>query len=156
MKADVNIKHFSAHRLSVEGLKAHLMMLESMYGFNADGVLLDYMDLLMMPTHIRDEVKQLTWVGEELRALAEERHLALWTATQTNRLGGTKQTAMMEDISGDYMKNATADVVISLNQTEKEQMEDVMRWFYMKNRAGKKHQTFTVVTDFDRSRFEAA
>lgn len=156
LKADINIKHFSAHRLSVEGLKAHLLLLKSMYGFDPDALLLDYMDLMQMPTHIKDEVAQLTWVGEELRTMAEELNIAIWSATQTNRGGVTKQTAMMEDVAGDFKKIATADVVISLNQTLQEQQEDIMRWFYVKNRAGKKHQTFTTVTNFERSRIEPA
>lgn len=156
LKSDINIKHWSAHRLSTEGIKAHLLMLESLYGFKPDALLLDYMDLLMMPTHIRDEVKQLTWTGEELRAIAEEHNLALWTATQTNRGGSQKETARMDDVAGDFMKNATADVVITLNQTLKEQEEDVLRWFYAKSRAGKKHMTYTTITNFDKSRIEVA
>lgn len=156
LKADINIKHFSAHRLSVEGLHSHLLMLRSMHGFYPDAILLDYMDLMMMPTHIKDEVGQLTWVGEELRSMAEEENIAMWSATQTNRGGVNKQTVNMSDVAGDFKKMATADVVISLNQNEKEQQEDIMRWFYVKNRAGKKHQTFTTVTNFERSRIEPA
>ena len=156
LKADINIKHFPAHRLSVDGLRAHIMLLRSMFGFKPDAILLDYMDLMMMPTHIRDEVSQLTWIGEEFRTMAEEENVAFWTATQTNRGGAGKATAKMEDVAGDFKKMATADVVISLNQTEQEQQEDVMRWFYIKNRAGKKHGVYTTITNFERSRIEPA
>lgn len=155
LKADVNIKHFSAHRLSVAGLRAHIMLLRSI-GFDPDAVVLDYMDLMEMPTHIRDEVNQLTWVGEELRALAEEENLAMWSATQTNRSGAQKQTSKMEDVAGDFKKMATADVVWSLNQNEEEQQEDLMRWFVVKNRVGKKHNTYSTITNFEHSRIEPA
>ena len=156
LQADVNIKFFNMHRLSVEGLRAYLMMLESVHGFKPDLVILDYLDLMQMPTHIKDEVKQLTWVGEELRTMADEMNFACWTATQTNRGGASKDTVKSDDVAGDFQKIAYADMILSLNQTQKEAEEGIMRIFWLKTRAGKKYQTFTTFTDFDRARIEPA
>jgi hypothetical protein len=156
LNVDVNIKSWNPHRLSIEGLKAHLLMLESLHGFKPDALIVDYLHLLQMPTHIRDEIKQLTWVGEELRALGGELNMAVWTATQTGRGALNKQTAMAEDVAGDFQKIAYADHVCSLNQTLEEQNEDMMRIFWVKTRAGKKWQTYNVYTDFNKSKMEPA
>ncbi|HEY6021390.1 MAG TPA: DnaB-like helicase C-terminal domain-containing protein, partial [Candidatus Paceibacterota bacterium] len=66
--SDIYIKEFPAHRLTMEGLRAHLMLLKSRDGFVPDAILLDYLDLMAMPTHIKDEIKQLAWLGVEYRA----------------------------------------------------------------------------------------
>jgi replicative DNA helicase len=114
------------------------------------------MDIMALPTHIQEEHKQLAWLGVELRALAYEMNVAMWTATQTNRGAVSKQTAMGDDIAGDFTKVATCDALISLNQTLKEAEDDAARIFWVKNRVGRKHLTFNVVTDFDRSLIQSA
>ena len=55
MGADIYIKDYPAHRLSLEMLKAHLLLLKSQYGFVPDAVMLDYLDIMQHPTHIKEE-----------------------------------------------------------------------------------------------------
>lgn len=151
--ADIYIKEFPAHKLSIAGLRAHIMMLKARDGFDLDLLLLDYLDLLEMPTHIRDEVKQLAWLGVELRALCGSLGCAGATVTQTNRGGISKETAMGEDIAGDFTKLATADALASINQTKKEAEEDKARLVWLKNRVGRKFGSYDLITDFERSTY---
>lgn len=149
--SDIYIKEFPAHKLTIEGLRAHLMLLKSRDGFEPDAIIVDYMDLMAMPTHIKDEVKQLAWLGVELRALMGAMNAAGATATQTNRGGYSKETSMGDDIAGDFTKLATADLLTSLNQTAKEAEADEARMVWVKNRVGRKFGSYNLSVDFERS-----
>lgn len=154
LKADVHIAEFPTNRLSIEGIVAYLTMLESQFNFQPDAIIVDYVDILERPKHIREDHLQLEWLTSELRAIAGEFNKAVWSASQVNRTGTEKQTAMMSDMAGSFAKNMIADIIIGLNQTIKEQEDDMLRTFWMKNRAGRKFMTDTLITDFDRARFE--
>jgi replicative DNA helicase len=151
LKADVYIKEFPSGRLTIEMLKAHLLLMQSRDDFHPDVVIVDYMDIMAMPAHIKEPIEQLTWLGIELRALAYEMNVALWTATQTNRGGVDKEIVSEADVAGDFKKMATSDVVISINQTKKEAVLNEARVFYVKNRIGKKYTTHPIITDFERT-----
>jgi replicative DNA helicase len=151
LKSDIYIKSFPSGRLTLETLKAHILMLQSRDDFHPDVILVDYMDIMQMPSHIKEPIDQLTWIGVELRAMAWELNVAIWTATQTNRGAVDKELASEADVAGDFKKMATADVVVSINQTKKEAVLDEARWFYVKNRIGKKYTTHGILTDFERT-----
>lgn len=149
--ADVYIKEFPAHRLTIEMLKAHLLLLKSRDSFVPDMIIVDYLDLMALPAHIKEEHHKLAWMGVELRALARYMDAATLTASQTNRGGQTKETSGGEDVAGDFTKLATADAMVSVNQTQKEQEEDEARIYWIKNRVGRKGRTYKILTDFDRT-----
>lgn len=151
LKADVYIKEFPSGRLTVEMLRAHMLLMQSRDDFHPDVVIVDYMDIMAMPSHIKEEQQQLAWLGVELRALAYDMNVALWTATQTNRGGVDKEIVSEADVAGDFKKMATSDVVISINQTKKEAVLNEARVFYVKNRIGKKYTTHPIITDFERT-----
>jgi replicative DNA helicase len=151
LKADVYIKEFPSGRLTMEMLRAHLLLLQSRDDFHPDVVIVDYMDIMAMPPHIKDPIEQLTWIGVELRGLAWDFNVALWTATQTNRGGVDKEIVSEGDVAGDFKKMATSDVVVSINQTKKEAVLNEARLFYVKNRIGKKYTTHPIITDFERT-----
>lgn len=151
LHADVYIQDFPPNRLTIDGLRAQIMLMKSRDEFVPDYILVDYMDIMAMPTHIKEPHLQLAWLGVELRALAVELGVPIVTATQTTRGGSTKETAMQDDIAGDFTKVATSDFLVSLNQTVKEVEEEQARLFWIKNRLGVKHKTYKLQTDFERT-----
>lgn len=154
--SDIYIKEFPPHRLSAGGLRAHLMMLKAMTGFEPDLTIIDYMDLMELPEHIKDEFKQLAWLGVELRGMGGMLNQGIATASQTNRGGSSKETAMGEDIAGDFTKMATADFLVSFNQTKKEAEEHALRIQWLKNRVGPKYNLYQAVADYERSLIQPA
>lgn len=160
VKADINVKDFPSNRLTIEELYGYLIMLESSHGFKPEVLIVDYLDILAPPEHLlrKEKHEQQEWNMLELRAMASELDVATWTATQEGRgkRGEDKQTSGLEDVAGSYMKGAHADIVITMNQNQQEQQDDLLRFFWAKNRFGKKFVTFTVITDFDKSRLEPA
>jgi replicative DNA helicase len=153
--ADIYIQRFPAHRLSMEGLRSELMLLKSRDGFVPDVVIVDYLDLMQMPTHIKEPREQLKWLGIEYRALSIELNFAGVSATQTNRGGAQKEVAMETDVGEDFSKVATCDFMFSLNQSLKETTDELVRLFWIKNRLGIKRKTYKLITDFERSTFIA-
>ncbi len=151
LHSDVYIQDFPPNRLTIDGLRAQVLLMKTRDGFVPDYIIVDYMDIMAMPTHIKETHLQLAWLGVELRALASELGVGLATATQTNRGGSTKETAMQDDISGDFTKVATSDFLVSMNQTPKEVEEEMCRLFWIKNRLGVKHRSYKMLTDFERS-----
>lgn len=154
LKTDVNIVEFPPSRLSPEGIVSYLTALESQHGFIPEWIIVDYLDILERPKHIRDDHLQREWLTLEVRAIAKEMKLLVWSASQVNATGTEKATAMMTDIAGAFSKNMHADGIIGFNQTVKEQEDDMLRTFWMKNRAGRKFMTDTLVTNFDQARLE--
>ncbi len=155
LKSDIAVRDFPSNRLTIDDLYGYLIMLESSFGFKPDMVILDYLDIMAKPIHISKEThEQQDWLVLELRAMAIELDVALWTATQNNRGSLLKETSGLEDVGGGFTKGAHADIVITLNQNQQEQKDEMLRAFWAKNRYGKKFITYTFLTDFDRARLE--
>ena len=153
-KADIHIAEFAANRLSIEGIVAYLTNLESQHNFDPDWIIVDYLDILERPRHIKEDHLQREWLTLELRAMGIEMNKLMISASQVNSVGAEKQTAMMTDLSGAFAKNMHADIIIGLNQTVQEQEQDLLRTFWLKNRAGRKHCSDVLHTDFERARLE--
>jgi replicative DNA helicase len=151
--ADIYIQRFPAHRLSMDALRSELMLLRSRDNFVPDVVIVDYLDLMAMPSHTKEKRDQIQWLGEEFRTLAIELNFAGITGSQTNRGGAQKEVATETDVAEDWSKVATCDFMFSLNQNVKETEEEKIRLFWVKNRLGIKRKTYNLLTDFERSTF---
>lgn len=122
------IKEFPTKALSFQRLRAYLDGLEGSTKYIPDVIILDYGDLMALPS------KESRWVelGElwgQLRGLAVERNIMMVTATQTNREGAKSSTGKATDVSGDWSKIATADVTLIYNQTGSEHDLGIARLF---------------------------
>lgn len=154
IKSDVYIAEYPTDRLTIDEIIGVLTVLESQKGFKPDVVMVDYADLLKRPSFIKEDHRQIEWLYKQLRALASETNSLVWTASQVNVAGAEKPTAMNTDISGAFAKNMIVDGMIGLNQTVAEQEAGVLRTMWLKNRAGRKYMTNTMLADFERCRFE--
>lgn len=156
IKSDVAVKEFQSGRLSLDELYGYLIMLESVHDFKPEVILLDYLDILAPPPHIKEKHEQQEYNLLEYRAMMQDLNTAGWTATQGGRGSLSKETSSLEDVAGGFLKGAHADIVITLNQNQQEQQDDILRAYWAKNRFGKKFVTYNLITDFDRSRLEPA
>jgi archaellum biogenesis ATPase FlaH len=93
-------------------------------------------------------------VSEELRGLAIEFNVPLWTATQVNRTGFASSDPEMTDIADSFSLTGTADFMISLTETE--QLEKLGQFLIkqLKNRYNNKatNKRFIVGVDKDKMR----
>jgi replicative DNA helicase len=104
-------------------------------GIILDLVIVDYADIMAAEYRSDNLIDNMRAIYIDLRAIAFEQNLAMLTATQTNRTGATKHTSKMTDVSEDFNKIRTADVVLGLNATddEKKSGEARIHWVASRN-----------------------
>jgi replicative DNA helicase len=112
------IKQFPTGNLTVGGLRSFLDQLEAIRRFTPDLLLLDYADLMSVNAmHKRESLGQ---IYAELRGLAVERNIAIATASQGTRAGAKAKVLRETDVAEDWSKIATADVILTYNQSDVE------------------------------------
>jgi len=126
------IKHFPTKSCTIDMLSAHMDMLADI-DYEPEVLLVDYLDILKWSSHL-EKIDGLAENAESLRRLAGERHVPLWSATQTNRDAINKIIYGMENIGGAYEKAQIVDVIICICQTEDEKRANIWRLFVAKNR----------------------
>lgn len=124
-------------------------------GWHPDVVVVDYLEL-MMSRHAhynKDEYQRQKHVATELRGLAKNEDVLVFTATQTNRGGSTETNIDLASAAESYGKNMPLDYVVSLNQSDEDRqcVPAKMRFFVAKNRNGLKHQTVHCEVYYERS-----
>lgn len=122
------IKQFPTGQLSIRGLEAYLDRIEESLSFRPDLLILDYADLLQVKSveHYRIALGE---VYKQLRGIAVEREIAIATASQSNREGAKRRKVTETEVAEDFSKIATADCVVTYNQTPQERMLNLARVF---------------------------
>ena len=129
------IKYFPTKAASVQTLGAHLKQIE-LSGVNIDMVIVDYADILMPTGFFKEKRHAIGNIYEDLRGLAGELEIPIWTASQANR------SALEEDVIGadkaaeDYSKVMTADFVMSMSRKVEDKIANTGRFHVIKNRFG--------------------
>ena len=91
-------------------------------------------------------------ISEELRGLAIEFNVPIWTATQVNRMGMNSSDPNMTDIADSFALTGTADFMISLTETE--QLEKLGQYMVkqLKNRYNNKTTNKRFIVGVDKSK----
>ena len=146
------IKRYPTKQASVATIRAHLLQCFSS-GFEPDLVLVDYLDLIKPPRFYKEKRDELTATTEELKGLALELNLPIWSATQSNRASVSLETHTEEHVAEDWGKMAAPDIVITINQVKEEVDDEIMRLFIAKNRNGARYRTVKIKTSLARMCF---
>ena len=147
------IKEYPTGSASVVTIRNHIEKL-SLKGFRPHLIIIDYADI-MKSTRSYDSLRhELKLVYEELRNLAMELEIPVWTASQANRDSAQSDIVGLENMSEAYGKAMVADVVISISRKAAEKSTGVGRLFIAKNRAGRDGIVFPVTIDTSMSAFE--
>jgi len=116
------IKEYPAGSVHVNNFRALLHELRLKKNFVPDVILVDYLNLMASSRIKATENTHITIlaIAEELRALAQEFHIPIWSATQLNAEGMESSDPGMTDISGSKVGLiATADLMWMLVSSEK-------------------------------------
>lgn len=97
-------------------------------------IVIDYIDLIAPANRKLEGRFALTAVAQELREIAAEFGVGVWTATQANRPSWDKSIVKMSDVSEAIGKVEKADVIVTLNQTAEEKACGTMRFVIEKAR----------------------
>jgi len=141
------IKEFPTGLANINDIRSLLVQLRNYEDFSPDVILVDYLELLRPTRDGLAEYQAQQRISEELRGIAVESNVLVWTATQTNRQGRAVKLITDSELADAYGKIRTCDYAISLNQTEEEFDDGLMRCYVMKSRNGK--QRFVVPLSLD-------
>ena len=136
LKGDLTVKYFPTKTASVTMLKSSIDKL-ILQDKKPDVVIVDYADILKgtnMMNKRTDEV--LGDIYADLRGLAGEYGIPLYTASQIGRSGASDDVIEGDKISGSYEKLMIADFVISLSRKLTDKIAGTGRFFIIKNRFG--------------------
>lgn len=116
-------------------------------------LVIDSPDHMRASEKMRDYRLEQAAVYWDIKQIAEERALATWASTQgTKEYLGKLITA--EGTSESYDKARIADVILTLNQTDAEAKDSIVRMFVAKNRSGERGDIIYLNTDFARMHIE--
>ena len=147
------IKQYPTGAASIVTIRNHLEKL-AMKDFKPSLLVIDYADI-MRSTRTYDSLRhELKLVYEELRNLAMEMNIPIWTASQANRDSAKAEVVGLENMSEAYGKAMVADVVVSLSRKPMEKSTGAGRLFVAKNRAGRDGLMFPIRIDTSRSKID--
>ena len=134
LQGDLIVKYFPTKSVGVMGLKAHLEK-TIMLGKRPDLVIVDYGDLLKINAK-KDKHEALEELYEELRGMAGEYGIPLWTASQAGRSALEEDVIEADKIASSYGKVMVADFLMSLSRKVEDKMSGTGRGHVIKNRFG--------------------
>jgi hypothetical protein len=147
------IKQYPTGAASIVTIRNHLEKL-AMKDFIPSLIVIDYADI-MRSTRTYDSLRhELKLVYEELRNLAMEMNIPIWTASQANREASKSDIVGLENMSEAYGKAMVADVVISISRKPMEKSTGAGRLFVAKNRAGRDGMMFPIRIDTSMSKID--
>ena len=129
------IKYFPTKAASVQTLGSHLKQIE-LSGVDIDMVIVDYADILMPTGNFREKRHAIGNIYEDLRGLAGELEIPIWTASQANRSALEEDVIGADKVAEDYSKVMTADFVMSMSRKVEDKIANTGRFHVIKNRFG--------------------
>ena len=134
LSGNLIVKYYPTKSVSVIGLKAHLEK-TIMLGQKPDVVIVDYADLLKINAK-KDKHEALEELYEELRGMAGEYSIPVWTASQAGRSALEEDVIEADKIASSYGKVMVADFLMSLSRKVEDKMSGTGRGHVIKNRFG--------------------
>ena len=129
------IKYFPTKGASVQTIGSHLKQIE-LSGTKPDVVLVDYADILMSVGTFKEKRHAIGTIYEDLRGLAGELEIPIWTASQANRSALEEDVIGADKVAEDYSKVMTADFVMSMSRKVEDKIANTGRFHVIKNRFG--------------------
>jgi len=141
LKGNLVIKYYPTKTASCSTLRAHIEKM-ILIGKKPDLIIVDYADLLRGAVARKEMRHELESIYEDLRGIAGEYEVPLFTASQANRSALEQDVIEADKISESYSKVMIADFVLSLSRKVNDKIAGTGRWHIIKNRFGPDGITF--------------
>jgi replicative DNA helicase len=129
------IKYYPTRSATVNTIAAHLKQME-IQEIKPDVVIVDYADILKPTTFYKEKRHSTGETYENLRGMAGEFNIPVWTASQANRSSLEEEVIDATKIAEDYSKVMTADFVMSVSRKVEDKIANTGRFHVIKNRFG--------------------
>lgn len=131
VKGKIIIKEYPTSSASVNHFRVLLDELNLKKKFKPDVIIIDYLNICassrMKHNGNVNSYMYIKAIAEELRSMAVEYSVPIWSATQVNRTGFASTDIGLEDTSESFGLPATADFMFALISTEKlDEMNQIM------------------------------
>lgn len=137
---------------SVNHIYSIVDIMKRSHGWKPDVIILDYMDLMVSrrSSYNDGDYSRQKSVANEIRGLAKNENVLIYSATQLNRGDGSNQIAGLDRAAESYGKQFSMDYVVTINQSPGElaMSPPQFRLFVAKNRNGQKGVIVSVSVDF--------
>jgi hypothetical protein len=153
LDGDLVIKYYPTKSASVNTLSAHLKRITTL-GTTVDMVVVDYADILKDTGGSKEVRHALGNIYEDLRGLAGEFQIPIWTASQANRSALDEDVIEATKVSESYQKIMTADFVMSLSRKVEDKIGNTGRFHVIKNRFGPDGITFPAKVNTNTGKME--
>ncbi len=134
LPGELIIKYYPTKSTGVMGIKAHIEK-TIMLGNTPDLIIIDYGDLLKVNTK-KDKHEALEELYEEMRGMAGEYNMPVWTASQAGRSALEDDIIEADKIASSYGKVMVADFLMSLSRKVEDKLSGTGRGHVIKNRFG--------------------
>ena len=131
----LTIKYYPTKSCTVNTLSAHLKKAMT-FGEKIDMVIVDYADIMRDIHKTREMRHALGNIYEDLRGMAGEFQIPIWTASQANRSALDEDVIEASRVAESYAKVMVADFVMSLSRKIEDKIGNTGRFHVIKNRFG--------------------
>jgi len=148
----LRIKYYPTSTATAMTLRTHIDKLASTQKFIPDVIVVDYAGIMRSSDRhelLRMELKK---VMEELRALATELDVPLWTAIQSNKEGAQADIVDLTNMAEGYSQAHVADFVLGLMRKSAQKATGFGNIFIAKNRAGMDGIKYQIHLDTSKSK----
>lgn len=149
---ELKIHEYPSGTFSPNMLRALLDRYEAK-GKKFDLVVVDYADIMAPNFRTQDSIENSKSIYVDLRAIAQEKDVAMLTATQTNREGYKATVAKAEHVAEDFNKVRTVDLMISINITDEERSKGEARLYFAASRNQESGFTLFIKQDIAKMKF---
>ena len=152
LRGGLYIREYPAGQATVNTIHAHLEKCVQQ-NIEPDLIIIDYADLLTSNTS-KEKRDKLDDIYTNLRGLATELKLPIWTASQVNRSGAREEVIQGDRMAESYTKMMITDFAMSLSRNAEDKEGGTGRWHIMKNRYGADGITYDSVMDTSMGKIE--
>jgi replicative DNA helicase len=146
------IREYAPKNASLTTIESHIQKCADL-GFDADLIIIDYVDLLKPPMRRKDAKAEVDDLYYGTKGLAKKLKKPIWSVSQVNRAGAKDDVVEGDKAAGSYDKMMVIDFGMSLSRLKKDKVNGTGRWHIMKNRYGADGMTYNVDIDIEMGNF---
>lgn len=147
------IKSYPTKTATTLTLKNHIHKMAIM-DIKPDIILVDYGDLMRSSKKYNERRHEEECVFEELRTLATELEVPIWTATQTNREALDADVVTLKHVSESFGKAKVCDFFMTIARKKEHVYKTTGNFFVAKSRLGDDGLKFPIIMDTSLSKTE--
>ena len=145
------IKEFPARSITCNNIKSHIDKM-TYKGIRPDLVIIDYAGIIRSTEKYELPRLEMQFVIQEIRKMAKELDVPVWTALQSNKEGAKSDIVDLTNLAESYGQAAEADFVLGLQRMSTQKATGFGTMFIAKNRFGIDGLQFKVHLDTARSK----